>query len=147
MLTVREGSEVSTGRRDENASLTAWRPSTAPGRTSTHTEKVSSTNSGRFTASSGGAIPDVYKTFTEFHHASFAAGALDVKTKELIALAISVIERCDGCIASHSEGAARAGATRQEAAEAIGVSLLMGGGPSTIYGPRAYAAFCEFTEN
>ena len=92
------------------------------------------------------AIPEVYKTFGEFHHASFADGALDVKTKELIALAISVIERCDGCIASHSEGAARAGATRQEAAEAIGVSLLMGGGPSTIYGPRAYAAFCEFTE-
>jgi AhpD family alkylhydroperoxidase len=92
------------------------------------------------------AIPDVYRSFTEFHHASFAAGALDVKTKELIALAISVIERCDGCIASHAEGAARAGATRQEAAEAIGVSFLMGGGPSTIYGPRAYAAFCEFTD-
>jgi AhpD family alkylhydroperoxidase len=92
-------------------------------------------------------IPGVYKTFSEFHHESFAAGSLDVKTKELIALAISVIERCDGCIASHAEGAARAGATRQEAAEAIGVSLLMGGGPSTIYGPRAYAAFCEFAEN
>jgi AhpD family alkylhydroperoxidase len=92
------------------------------------------------------AIPDVYRSFTEFHHASFAAGALDVKTKELIALAISVIERCDGCIASHAEGAARAGATRQEAAEAIGVSFLMGGGPSTIYGPRAYAAFCEFSD-
>jgi AhpD family alkylhydroperoxidase len=92
------------------------------------------------------AIPDVYRSFTEFHHASFAAGALDVKSKELIALAISVIERCDGCIASHAEGAARAGATRQEAAEAIGVSFLMGGGPSTIYGPRAYAAFCEFTD-
>jgi AhpD family alkylhydroperoxidase len=92
------------------------------------------------------AIPDVYRSFTEFHHASFAAGALDVKTKELIALAISVIERCDGCIASHAEGAARAGATRREAAEAIGVSFLMGGGPSTIYGPRAYAAFCEFTD-
>ena len=93
------------------------------------------------------AIPEVYKSFTELHHASFASGALDVKTKELIALAISVIERCDGCIASHAEGAARAGATRQQAAEAIGVSLLMGGGPSTIYGPRAYAAFCEFTDN
>ena len=91
------------------------------------------------------AIPDVYKTFAEFHRASFAPGALDVKTKELIALAIAVIERCDGCIASHSEGAARAGATRQEAAEAIGVTFLMGGGPATIYGPRAYAAFCEFT--
>lgn len=90
------------------------------------------------------AIPDVYKTFSEFHRASFAAGSLDVKTKELIALAIAVIERCDGCIASHAEGAAGAGATRQEAAEAIGVSFLMGGGPATIYGPRAYAAFCEF---
>ena len=90
------------------------------------------------------AIPDVYKGFGEFHHAAFAAGELDAKTKELIALAISVIERCDGCIASHSQGAARAGATRQQAAEAIGVAMLMNGGPATIYGPRAYAAFCEF---
>ncbi len=90
------------------------------------------------------AIPDVYKGFANFHHAAFAPGQLDAKTKELIALAISVIERCDGCIASHSEGAALAGATRQEAAEAIGVALLMNGGPATIYGPRAYAAFCEF---
>jgi AhpD family alkylhydroperoxidase len=90
------------------------------------------------------AIPDVYKGFGALHHAAFAAGALDVKTKELIALAIAVIERCDGCIASHAEGAARAGATRQEAAEAIGVTFLMNGGPATIYGPRAYAAFCEF---
>jgi AhpD family alkylhydroperoxidase len=91
------------------------------------------------------AIPDVYKGFGEFHHASFAAGDLDVKTKELIALAIGVIQRCDGCIASHAEGAARAGATRQEAAEALGVAMLMNGGPATIYAPRAYAAFCEFT--
>ena len=55
-----------------------------------------------------------------------------------------MIQRCDGCIASHAEGAARAGATRQEAAEAIGVAMLMNGGPATIYGARAYAAFCEF---
>lgn len=89
------------------------------------------------------AIPHVYKGF-EFRHAAFAAGELDVKTKELIALAISVVERCDGCIASHSEAAARAGATRQQAAEAIGVAMLMNGGPATIYGPRAYAAFSEF---
>jgi AhpD family alkylhydroperoxidase len=90
------------------------------------------------------AIPDVYKAFGEFHHAAFQEGALDKKTKELIALAIAVIERCDGCIASHAEGAAKAGASRQEAAEAIGVAFLMNGGPATIYGPRAYAAFCEF---
>jgi len=90
------------------------------------------------------AIPDVYKGFGEFHHAAFESGALDVKTKELIAFAIGVIQRCDGCIASHAEGAARSGATRQEAAEAIAVAMLMNGGPATIYGPRAYAAFCEF---
>jgi len=92
------------------------------------------------------AIPDVYKGFGDLHHAAFAPGVLDVKTKELIALAIGVVEGCDGCIASHSQAAARAGATRQEAAEAIGVTFLMNGGPATIYGPRAYDAFCEFAE-
>ncbi len=91
-------------------------------------------------------IPDAYKGFQTLHQAAFAPGALDVKTKELIALAISVIERCDGCIASHAQGAARAGATQEEAAEAIGVTFLMNGGPATIYGPRAYAAFSEFAE-
>jgi AhpD family alkylhydroperoxidase len=91
------------------------------------------------------AIPEVYKGFGAFHHAAFASGALDTRTKELIALAVGVVQRCDGCIASHAEGAAKAGATRQEAAEAIGVAMLMNGGPATIYGPRAYAAFCELT--
>jgi len=57
-----------------------------------------------------------------------------------------VVEGCDGCIASHGQAAARAGATRQEAAEAIGVTFLMKGGPATIYGPRAYDAFCEFAD-
>ena len=90
------------------------------------------------------AVPDVYAGFRELHQAAFAAGALDTRTKELIALAIGVVEGCDGCIASHAEAAARAGATRQEAAEAIGVTFLMKGGPATIYGPRAYDAFCEF---
>ncbi len=92
------------------------------------------------------AIPDVYAGFRELHHAALGAGALDVKTKELIAMAIGVVEGCDGCIASHAQGAARAGASKQEAAEAIGVTFLMKGGPATIYGPRAYAAFCEFAD-
>ena len=90
------------------------------------------------------AIPEVYQGFGELHHAAFAPGVLDTKTKELIALAIGVVEGCDGCIASHAQAAARAGATRQEAAEAIGVTFLMKGGPATIYGPRAFDAFCEF---
>ena len=92
------------------------------------------------------AIPDVYQGFGALSRAAFADGALDTRTKELIALAIGVVEGCDGCIASHAQSAARAGATRQEAAEAIGVTFLMHGGPATIYGARAYEAFCEFAD-
>lgn len=89
-------------------------------------------------------IPDVYKGFADTHKAALAPGVLDTKTKELIALAVSVSKQCDGCIASHSRGAARAGATREEVAEVMGVNLLMDGGPATVYGPRALAAFDEF---
>lgn len=91
-------------------------------------------------------IPDVYKGFAALHAAALAPGALDAKTKELIALALSVMTHCDGCIAAHARGAATHGATRQEVAEAIGVTLLMAGGPATTYGPRALAAFTEFQE-
>lgn len=92
------------------------------------------------------AIPDVYEGFGALSRAAFADGALDRKTKELIALAIGVVEGCDGCIASHGQAAARAGATPQEAAEAIGVTFLMHGGPATIHGARAFDAFCEFVD-
>lgn len=91
-------------------------------------------------------IPEVYDGFRALHQASFAPGALDTKTKELIAFAISVIHQCDGCIASHARGAVRAGATKEEAAEALGVTFLMYGGPASVYAPRAYAAFCEFAD-
>jgi AhpD family alkylhydroperoxidase len=89
-------------------------------------------------------IPEVYAGFRQLHDAAFVDRALDTKTKALIALAIAVTEGCDGCIASHSEAAVRAGATRSEAAEAIGVAVFMRGGPATIHGPRAFAAFNEF---
>lgn len=89
-------------------------------------------------------VPDVMKAFAELHSASLSAGALDGKTKELIALAIAVSKQCDGCIASHAKGAARQGATEAEVAEAIGVTVLMNGGPATVYGPRALAAFRDF---
>ena len=92
------------------------------------------------------AIPDVYEGFGELSKAAFADGDLARKYKELIALAIGVVEGCDGCIASHAQAAVKAGATKQEAAEAIGVTFLMKGGPATIYGPRAYDAFCEFAD-
>ena len=89
-------------------------------------------------------IPGVYKGFAALHDAALVDGALDTKTKELIALAIAVSSECDGCIAAHAHSAVRHGASLQEAAEAIGVTILMNGGPATIYGPRAFAAFSEF---
>lgn len=89
-------------------------------------------------------IPDVLKGFAELHRAALADGVLSASTKELIALAIAVSSQCDGCIASHARGAARAGASAQEVAEAIGVAILMTGGPGTVYGPRAFDAFQEF---
>ena len=93
------------------------------------------------------AIPDVYDGYRQLHKAVFRGGALDLKTKELIALAIAVSKECDGCIASHARGCARNGATAEEVAEALGVAIAMNGGPGTVYGPRAFAAFQEFAES
>ena len=90
------------------------------------------------------AIPQVYAGYKELHDAALGDGVLDVKTKELIALAIAVSKECDGCIAAHAHAAVQHGASPAEAAEAIGVTFLMNGGPGTIYGARAFAAFQEF---
>lgn len=90
------------------------------------------------------AIPEVYQGFGELHQAAMVSGALDTKTKELIALALSVSTQCDGCIASHAQKAVRHGATPAEAAEVIGVVFMMRGGPATVYGARAYAAVQEY---
>src|SRR4051795_2468325 len=90
------------------------------------------------------AIPDVYDGYRKLHSAVFRSGALDLKTKELIALALAVSKECDGCIASHARGSARSGATAEEVAEALGVAIAMNGGPCTVYGPRAYAGLQGF---
>jgi AhpD family alkylhydroperoxidase len=90
------------------------------------------------------AIPQVYAGYKELHDAALAAGALDTRTKELIALAIAVSKECDGCIAAHAHAAVLHGAIPAQAAEAIGVAFLMNGGPATVYGARAFAAFQEF---
>ncbi len=90
------------------------------------------------------AIPQVYAGYRELHDSALAPGALDAKTKELIALAIAVSKECDGCIAAHAHAAVQHGASPAEAAEAIGVTFLMNGGPATVYGARAFDAFSEF---
>ena len=90
-------------------------------------------------------IPGVYEGFGRMHAAAFADGEVDRKTKELIALAIAVAVRCDGCIAAHAKAAARAKATEKEVAETIGIAISMSGGPGTVYRPRAMAAYRSFT--
>ena len=90
------------------------------------------------------AIPQVHAGYKELHDSALAPGALDAKTKELIALAIAVSKECDGCISAHAHAAVQHGARPAEAAEAIGVTFLMNGGPATVYGARAFDAFKEF---
>jgi len=91
------------------------------------------------------AIPDVYSGYSKLSSAAMGEGGeLSAKFKELIALAIAVTRECDGCVAAHARGAARRGATAQEVAETMGVAILMNGGPGTVWGPRAYAAFQEY---
>jgi AhpD family alkylhydroperoxidase len=90
------------------------------------------------------AIPDVYAAHAATQRAAMIDGALPTRVKELIALAIAVTRECDGCIAAHARSAAAAKATEAEVAEAMGVAILMNGGPGTVWGPRALAAFKEF---
>lgn len=90
-------------------------------------------------------IPEAWSGFLALHQASMADGELPARLKEAAALAISVVKRCDGCIAYHAKAAARAGATSGEVAEMLGVALLMDGGTASVYAPMAWAAFQELS--
>ncbi len=92
----------------------------------------------------GKVIPVAMTGFSQLHKASIADGVLDSKTKELIALGIAITVRCDGCIAFHVHDALKAGATKEEISETIGVAVLMGGGPSVVYGCEALEAVEQF---
>lgn len=87
------------------------------------------------------AMPEQARGFGQLAQAAIAPGVLDSKTKELIALAIGITARCDGCLAFHAKAARKHGATREEIVETIGVAVYMGGGPSMIYGAEALDAF------
>lgn len=90
-------------------------------------------------------VPQVMKGFGEMGKAALAPGAVDVKTKELIALAIGVATRCDACIGFHTKALVRLGASAAEVHETLGVAVYMGGGPSAMYAANAVAAFNEFS--
>jgi AhpD family alkylhydroperoxidase len=93
------------------------------------------------------AIPAVMAGYNALHTAAMAEGALSMRMKELIALAIAITRECDGCISAHARGAARRGATVNEVTEMIGVAISMNGGPGTVWGPRALAAFHEYADS
>ncbi|MFH2056354.1 MAG: carboxymuconolactone decarboxylase family protein [bacterium] len=89
-------------------------------------------------------LPDTMAAYSNLQQAATRKGALDTKTKELIALAIGITLRCDGCITFHIYDAMRSGATREEILDTIGVAVMMGGGPSVVYGAEAMEALNQF---
>lgn len=90
-------------------------------------------------------IPDVTNGFSALARAATKDGALDGKTKELIALALGVAAHCDACIGFHVQALIRLGVQRIELEEALGMAVYMGGGPSLMYAADALAAYEEFS--
>ena len=93
-----------------------------------------------------GGIPEVMKGFSDLARAATRGGALDRKTKELIALALGVAAHCDPCIGFHVEALVKLGVTRGELEEALAMAVYMGGGPSLMYSAKALEAYEQFTE-
>jgi len=85
--------------------------------------------------------PDTMKGYQTLAKANGESGVLDAKTRELIAMAVAVTTRCDGCITVHAEAARKVGATEQELAEALGVAVAMNAGAAMVYSARALDAF------
>ena len=92
----------------------------------------------------GRAIPDEMAEFGRLHRAAVADNALSAKMRELIALGIAIASHCEGCIAYHVHDALRAGASRDEVLDAIGVAVMMGGGPGAVFGAEAMEALDQF---
>lgn len=83
--------------------------------------------------------PELRKTFGSLHGYSLQEGEVSTKNKELVALGIAIAIRCEDCIVSHVQASKRAGVTLEEIYETIEVAVMMGGGPSIMYGSRAAA--------
>jgi len=88
--------------------------------------------------------PEQMKGFHKFLEAVEKGGALDVKQKELIAIACSVVAHCEWCIAYHVKGALNANATKEEILESAWVGVLMGGGPALMYAQGVLKALEDF---
>ena len=94
----------------------------------------------------GAALPNEMKAFSNLFGEVFKDGALTVKEKECIALGIAVAVRCEGCIEAHVRNIINLEVSRDEVAEIVSVAVLMGGGPSTVYGAKALEAFDQLSK-
>jgi AhpD family alkylhydroperoxidase len=92
----------------------------------------------------GSELPGPMTGFARLHKKAVEDGALSARTKELMALAVGIAVRCEGCIAYHVHDAVAAGATRRELLETIGVAIMMGGGPALMYAAHALDAVEQF---
>jgi AhpD family alkylhydroperoxidase len=90
-------------------------------------------------------VPDAMAGFYSMSKAASSDGALDEKTKELIAMAIGVTQRCDGCIGFHAKALVKLGVTKQEMAEVMAMCVYMGGGPALMYAADAMKAYEGFS--
>jgi AhpD family alkylhydroperoxidase len=91
-----------------------------------------------------GGAPEAMKGFSALARGASAPGALDAKTKELMALALGIAARCDGCLAFHAKATVELGASRAEVMETVAMAVYMGGGPSLMYGALALEAYDQF---
>ena len=89
--------------------------------------------------------PEPMRAFSALARESLKPGALDTRTKELIAVGIAIATRCDGCVGFHAKAAIKAGATREEILETLSMAIYMGAGPSMIYAAEALRAFDELS--
>jgi AhpD family alkylhydroperoxidase len=89
-------------------------------------------------------IPDTMAGFQQMGKPLNSDGALSSKTKELMAMAIAIASRCQGCLAFHAKSSVKLGITRQEFMEMLQVAVYMGGGPSLMTAAEALAAYEEF---
>lgn len=88
----------------------------------------------------GKLSPETARGYQMLSNAGRSTGHLDAKTRELIALAVAVTTRCDGCIATHSEVARKLGISREEIAEALGVAVALNAGAAMVYSARVMDA-------
>ena len=94
----------------------------------------------------GKMSPDIVRGYQGLSGASAKTNLLGTKINELIALAVAVTVRCDGCIAVHTDGAIKAGATKEEIAEALGTAITVNAGAALVYSTRVMDAYAAKTK-